>query len=154
MGFTPSIVTGVWIGNDDNSPMKRVTGGKFPAIIWHDYMVKVLEGYPDESFPPPSMPRVVMAMDRNDSQVFLEQERKKQELAKEMGVDPEQYTLEQLEAAKARGEDVFGNLRPREGEEDPREWNDPEGGDAPEEGGDESGNEEDDGGGEEDPVHF
>lgn len=39
MGFTSDLVAGVWIGNDDNSPMKGVTGGSFPALIWHDYMV-------------------------------------------------------------------------------------------------------------------
>ncbi|MEJ2118592.1 MAG: hypothetical protein P8Y36_12165 [Alphaproteobacteria bacterium] len=32
-------MTGVWIGNDDNSPMKRVTGGGLPTMIWHDLML-------------------------------------------------------------------------------------------------------------------
>lgn len=38
MGFTDRLVTGVWVGNDDNTPMKRVTGGSFPARIWRDVM--------------------------------------------------------------------------------------------------------------------
>ncbi len=38
MGFTDRLVTGVWLGNDDNTPMKRVTGGSFPAIIWREVM--------------------------------------------------------------------------------------------------------------------
>ncbi|MCB1784241.1 MAG: penicillin-binding protein [Alphaproteobacteria bacterium] len=38
MGFTDRVVTGVWLGNDDNSPMKKVTGGSLPAIIWRDVM--------------------------------------------------------------------------------------------------------------------
>lgn len=38
IGFTPQYVTGVWVGNDDNSPMKRVTGGSVPARIWRDVM--------------------------------------------------------------------------------------------------------------------
>ena len=40
MGFTDRLVTGVWLGNDDNSPMKRVTGGSHPARIWAKVMSK------------------------------------------------------------------------------------------------------------------
>jgi penicillin-binding protein 1A len=32
------LVAGVWMGNDDDTPMKRVTGGAAPAIAWHDFM--------------------------------------------------------------------------------------------------------------------
>ena len=38
MGFTDNMVAGVWLGNDDNSPMVRVTGGGLPARIWHQFM--------------------------------------------------------------------------------------------------------------------
>ncbi len=41
MGYTAHLVTGVWVGNDDNSPTKRVTGGSIPAMIWHDIMAPV-----------------------------------------------------------------------------------------------------------------
>ncbi|MGH6867069.1 MAG: transglycosylase domain-containing protein [Methyloceanibacter sp.] len=40
LGFTGQYVTGVWLGNDDFTPMARVTGGSFPAEIWHNYMTK------------------------------------------------------------------------------------------------------------------
>ena len=39
MGFTGQYVTGVWLGNDDFTPMARVTGGSFPAQTWKAYMV-------------------------------------------------------------------------------------------------------------------
>lgn len=39
MGFTGQYVTGIWLGNDDFTPMARVTGGSFPAQTWHDYMM-------------------------------------------------------------------------------------------------------------------
>jgi penicillin-binding protein 1A len=39
IGYTAYYVTGVWIGNDDFSPMKRVTGGSLPTQIWRDLMV-------------------------------------------------------------------------------------------------------------------
>jgi len=38
IGFTTDIVVGVWVGNDDNSPMDKVVGGDLPAKIWHDYV--------------------------------------------------------------------------------------------------------------------
>lgn len=40
IGFVPPLVTGVWVGNDDNSPMKqRVTGGTLPALAWKNFML-------------------------------------------------------------------------------------------------------------------
>lgn len=40
IGFSPPLVTGVWIGNDDNSPMnKSVTGGKIPVSVWRHFMM-------------------------------------------------------------------------------------------------------------------
>jgi penicillin-binding protein 1A len=38
VGFTTEIVVGVWLGNDDNSPMDKVTGGELPAKIWRDFV--------------------------------------------------------------------------------------------------------------------
>jgi 1A family penicillin-binding protein len=38
VGFTDDMVAGVWVGNDDNRSMNRVTGGKIPASIWREFM--------------------------------------------------------------------------------------------------------------------
>jgi penicillin-binding protein 1A len=38
VGYTADIATGVWVGNDDNKPMAKVTGGTVPTQIWHDVM--------------------------------------------------------------------------------------------------------------------
>ncbi|MFK0276169.1 PBP1A family penicillin-binding protein [Ensifer sp. NPDC090286] len=38
IGFTEPLVAGVWVGNDDDTPMKGVTGGALPAHIWRDFM--------------------------------------------------------------------------------------------------------------------
>jgi penicillin-binding protein 1A len=38
VGFAGGLITGVWVGNDDNSPMRGVTGGTLPAQIWHAFM--------------------------------------------------------------------------------------------------------------------
>jgi penicillin-binding protein 1A len=42
VGFTGGFVTAVWTGRDDNTPMKRVTGGGAPAEIWRNFMAPVL----------------------------------------------------------------------------------------------------------------
>ncbi|WP_233247487.1 transglycosylase domain-containing protein [Caulobacter endophyticus] len=38
VGFTGDLVVGVWVGNDDHSPMNGVTGGGLPAQIWRDFV--------------------------------------------------------------------------------------------------------------------
>ena len=45
MGFTRELVGSVWLGNDDNSPMKGVTGGSYPAQIWRQVMQKAQGQY-------------------------------------------------------------------------------------------------------------
>ena len=44
VGYTGSLVAGVWLGNDDNSPTKRVTGGNLPSDVWHAFMTAALKG--------------------------------------------------------------------------------------------------------------
>ena len=48
IGFTGQYVTGVWLGNDDNKPMKGVTGGGLPAEIWQAVMAEIHDGLPVE----------------------------------------------------------------------------------------------------------
>ena len=51
MGYTPNIVTGVWVGNDDNSVMnKSIQGGSVPALIWKDVMKVATEPYGKAEF--------------------------------------------------------------------------------------------------------
>jgi penicillin-binding protein 1A len=38
VGFTNSLVVGVWVGNDDNTPMRGVVGGTLPASIWRQFV--------------------------------------------------------------------------------------------------------------------
>jgi penicillin-binding protein 1A len=44
VGFAGDLVVGVWIGNDDNSPIKGITGGGLPARIWRDFMGQAVKG--------------------------------------------------------------------------------------------------------------
>lgn len=55
IGYTPSYVVTVWVGNNNNAPMdpflaSGVTGA---APIWHDIMTEILSGKPDEILPRP-----------------------------------------------------------------------------------------------------
>jgi penicillin-binding protein 1A len=38
IGYTSNLVTGVWLGNDDNSPTKKATGGGLPVEVWTRFM--------------------------------------------------------------------------------------------------------------------
>jgi penicillin-binding protein 1A len=40
VGFNDTLVTGVWVGNDDSTPTDRVTGGSLPAAIWKQFMTE------------------------------------------------------------------------------------------------------------------
>jgi 1A family penicillin-binding protein len=53
LGYTPELVTGVWVGNADNSPMNNVTGSRGAAPIWHNFMEKALADQPASQFARP-----------------------------------------------------------------------------------------------------
>ena len=51
VGFTGGFVTAVWVGRDDNTPMKRVTGGGAPAEIWRGFMAPSLPRLQAQAIP-------------------------------------------------------------------------------------------------------
>ena len=62
IGFSAELATGVWVGNDDNTPMNKVTGGSLPTRIWHDFMALALAGKPPQPLPTPSGELPVIAL--------------------------------------------------------------------------------------------
>jgi penicillin-binding protein 1A len=46
VGFTTDYVTAAWVGNDDSSPTRGVTGGTLPAYIWREAMLAAEKSYP------------------------------------------------------------------------------------------------------------
>ncbi|MDD3614423.1 MAG: PBP1A family penicillin-binding protein [Candidatus Pacebacteria bacterium] len=55
VGYTPSLVTVVWAGNNDFSPMQKGGGSILAAVpIWHNFMIEALKKYQPESFPQPA----------------------------------------------------------------------------------------------------
>jgi penicillin-binding protein 1A len=51
IGYTAHLVTGVWLGNDDGTPTKHVTGGGLPVDIWSRFMRGAHQGVPVASLP-------------------------------------------------------------------------------------------------------
>ena len=57
VGFTTDYVAAAWVGNDDSSPTRGITGGTLPSYIWRDTMLAAEQGQPykplDKSVQPP-----------------------------------------------------------------------------------------------------
>lgn len=48
IGYTSHLVTGIWLGNDDNSPTKKASGGGLPVEIWSRFMRAAHQGVPPQ----------------------------------------------------------------------------------------------------------
>ena len=55
VGYTPDIVTGVWVGNDDNTRLPGITGGSLPARIFANYMKTATQNFPKSVFDYPKL---------------------------------------------------------------------------------------------------
>ena len=51
IGYTADLVAGVWLGNDDNTAMNKVTGGSLPAPVWKGFMLAATQGMPVRQLP-------------------------------------------------------------------------------------------------------
>lgn len=51
IGYTTNLTTGVWFGNDDGKPTKKVTGGGLPAMAWKVFMTAAHKGVPVADLP-------------------------------------------------------------------------------------------------------
>ena len=54
IGFTPDLVTAVWIGCDNNDKLDGITGGTIPATMWREFMSAAVKKRPIRDFPRPS----------------------------------------------------------------------------------------------------
>ena len=51
IGYTSQLVTGVWLGNDDNTPTRKITGGGLPVEVWSQFMRVAHRGKPPSDLP-------------------------------------------------------------------------------------------------------
>jgi penicillin-binding protein 1A len=78
IGYTSHLVTGVWLGNDDNTPTKKAVGGGLPVEIWSRFMRVAHQGVAPAGLPglgaswfspaPPAAGPAPAAGDRNNQQ--------------------------------------------------------------------------------------
>ena len=94
IGFTPDVVTGVWVGNDDNSQMGGITGGTVPALIWKDVMTVATAPYGNADF---EYPEVILNPFRAPGVSIIPQSEAKKKL--------ENKEKEQQEAEKEKAEE-------------------------------------------------
>lgn len=53
IGFAGDLVVGVWVGNDDNTPLRGINGGNVPARIWRNFMASAISGAAPPARPKP-----------------------------------------------------------------------------------------------------
>ena len=91
IGFTPDVVTGVWVGNDDNSQMGGITGGTVPALIWKDVMSVATAPYGNSDF---EYPEVILNPFKASGVSIIPQSEAKKALDKEKEKDKENKSEE------------------------------------------------------------
>lgn len=97
IGFTPDVVTGVWVGNDDNSKMGELTGGTVPAKIWRDVMLVATEPYGNTDFEYPEImlkpfkAPSVSVITQSEARKAWEEKEEQERLEKERQENPELY---------------------------------------------------------------
>ena len=80
IGFTAELVTGVWMGNDDERPMPSVSGGGAPARLWQGFMTAALAGTPERALtvrapeprPAPALPEASLDQPGADQPGFFQ----------------------------------------------------------------------------------
>ncbi len=103
VGYTPDIVTAVWIGDDSGSDA-GYTGGTIPAAIWRDYMSEAVADMPATAFPMSESTRQRIAAAQAEAAKKAAEEKKKEE---------EKKKKEALEKVKKEARDAGSKLLDR-----------------------------------------
>ncbi|MGQ0742302.1 MAG: transglycosylase domain-containing protein [Alphaproteobacteria bacterium] len=77
VGYSTALVAAVWVGNDDFTPMKGVTGGGIPAQIWQRFMKAAVKKYPPGPLPrevPETLPEMAFVQTPYDEDALAEHE--------------------------------------------------------------------------------
>ena len=124
IGYTPDVVTGVWVGNDDNSKMGELTGGTVPAKIWKDVMTVATIPYGNSDFEYPEIilnpfkaSSVSVITQSEARKAWEEQEEKKKQESEEetdLNVKIEIPTPPVVKPDTIKPTDLFQNLKKKE----------------------------------------
>jgi len=97
IGYTPDIVTGVWVGNADNSPMQGVSGLAGAGPIWHNFMEQAHAGLPVRDFiRPPNIIEMEVCADSGTIPSEVCPERRKEIFFKDQPPLGSEYDIHQL----------------------------------------------------------
>jgi 1A family penicillin-binding protein len=108
MGYTPSLVTGVWVGRADNRPMRFVSGSASAAQIWKGFMERALADWPFEPFePPPGMVVEQVCNSAGCNRDLLLEERSPSAMAKQAA---RSLAIDQVSGRLADQETPFGDI--------------------------------------------
>lgn len=66
IGYTPDLIAGVWMGNDNGASMSGVTGGTLPARLWKNFMVKATAGTVVRNLPNEPLPSGAVEISSDD----------------------------------------------------------------------------------------
>lgn len=111
VGYTPNIVAGVWVGNDDNIAMtKGVQGGTVPALIWKDVMKVATEPYGKAEFNYPEIELMPFAAGANVKIIGGEEEEKPKE-------EPKAEENPEIETEAVTPADVVKNFNNKQTEQ-------------------------------------
>ena len=89
VAYTPEIVTGVWVGNDNNKPHRNVTGGTLPAQIWANYMKVALSDIPPSKFNYPEIDIEPLRYIKQQDKDEVPTEESDEENANEQNITPD-----------------------------------------------------------------
>ena len=105
VGYTPNIVAGVWVGDDNNRKMAGLTGGTVPARIWKDIMTVATEKYGNKDF---DYPEIKL----NGSGKSIGEEKDDDENAENPAASPNDEILKEANEIKERAAENAKNSSP------------------------------------------
>lgn len=101
IGFTADYVVGVWMGNDDNKPLRGVTGGGLPATIWHEVMARITSGV---------TPRPLPMIDPGPAAPLVSQEELARQAAEEARRQQQEQQRQQRQNRRNNTDSAINNL--------------------------------------------
>jgi 1A family penicillin-binding protein len=97
IGYTPDLVTGVWVGNADYTPMQGVSGLSGAGPIWQNFMERAHEGWPVRDFiRPPSIVEIEVCADSGTIPSEVCPERRREVFSRDQSPLGPEYDIHQL----------------------------------------------------------
>lgn len=120
VGYTPNVVTGVWVGNDDNSVMRSIQGGTVPALIWRDVMKVATQPYGNVDFNYPEIKLMPFQLKAGSIRVLKEGEENSTQENENSDENSSQTTSEQPAEEATTPAEVLNNFKKQQNQTTPQ----------------------------------